>query len=227
MPSGEEVLGAFRYAAYANLACLMPLAVWLYVRPRGVLMSVVSVGMPVWAMLILVFGFFGTYRTMAHPLRQMTEVALAGLSVGLPPTLPETEIVWPGARLDWLWKTEFPHTVEWLMNVRRGPWRDLPALHARGGPSYAAYPLAEIVRTPMRADSSPGWCKLSARVPSWGRDLPAPGTVIPVSGSDGIVVGFAAMSPIGPSRAYRGLQGFVGCSPSDASVLYAPRDERG
>jgi hypothetical protein len=221
----QLVFSSTRYGAYAALASLMPIAALLHGRrfqgQRTAGPWITSVA----AMAVLALGLGGTIR-MASILTtgDRVNLAMAAMSIGLPPTLPQTEAVWPGANQDWFWSTELPRTVNWLRQIQRGPWRDLPSLHTRGGPSFAAYPLNGARWEPLPMDTAPGWCKLNAALPSWGRALSPESEVVPVTTADGVVAGFAVMARQSAARANRVLEGYVGCS-QNGMQLFMPRDE--
>jgi hypothetical protein len=73
-------------------------------------------------------------------------------------------------------------------------------------------------------DTAPGWCKLSAVLPSWGRALSPESEVVPVTTVDGVVAGFAVMTRQSAARANRVLEGYVGCS-QNGMQLFIPKDE--
>jgi hypothetical protein len=172
---------------------------------------------------VFLLTLVGTWRvTVIHVLDDRLNVALAGISTGLSPILPQTEDIWPQVGSDWFWKNQVPRTVNWLREIQAGPWRDLPPLGSWGGASYAALPLNEVRREPLPADVTPGYCRLTARLPQWGHAFPTSSVVVPVSDSHGVVVGFVAMTRRSAHRAVRSLEGFVLCAPTDTSPLFVP-----
>ncbi|WP_198380673.1 hypothetical protein [Roseomonas sp. KE2513] len=217
-----DVFDATRYAAYSTLACIMPLAAWLH-RPAGRHQRSVSRLLPLSiSVLLLAAGLGGTLR-MAElsPTDDGTNAAVAAMMVGISPTIPENLNTWPSVRGDWYWTAELPRVAAWLRAEGAGPFRYLPPLHTRGGPSYAAYQLNDMKMEPFSLQDAPGWCRVTATIPAWGRGLPSRSTIAPLAGPDGIVVGYAVLTRKSSGLASRTLTGTVGCG-SVSNLLFIP-----
>jgi hypothetical protein len=233
MPAWQPVQSTARYGAYATLAYLMPLAVFLHVRRDGarartglVRWMTASGALSLLAIAVMALGLLGSWRvTVIHVMDDRLNIALSGISAGLSPILPQTEDIWPQVGTDWYWKTEVPRTVGWLRGLQSGPWRDLPVLGAQGGAAYAAYPLTVVTRQPLPANVAPGHCRVSATLPSWGRKLPQASTVVPITHADGIVAGYGTLTRRSAHKADRVLEGFMLCPPGDTGSLFIARDE--
>lgn len=218
------IFDATRYGAYSTLACIMPLAAWLHRRagrPEGGLLRALPLAA---AGLFLVVGLGATLRMNAlATLADRVNLATAGISVGLPPILRQTDDVWPQVGQDWFWKDQLPRTTDWLRRTETGPWRDLPPLHGRGGPSFAAYQLNDLKWQPFPADVAPGWCTVTAKVLGWGRDLPARSTIVPMSRIDGVVQGYLVLTHAGRLQGNRPLVGVAGCSLEGEQLFIPPQ----
>lgn len=217
------IFDATRYGAYSTLACIMPMAAWLHrTTPRRGRDPARPVAL-VTAGVFFVAGLGATIRMNAlGTLADRVNFATAGISVGLPPILPlTTDGVWPQVGQDWFWKTELPRTIDWLRRTQTGPWRDLPPLHSRGGPTFAAYQLGDVMWQPFPSDAAPGWCTVTAKVIGWGRNLPGRSTITPMSRADGVVQGYLVLTHAGSMQGNRPLVGVAGCS-LEGEQLFIP-----
>jgi hypothetical protein len=144
-------------------------------------------------------------------------IALAGVSVGLSPVLPETEAIWPGAANDWYWKTELPAIVVYLQAQHKGPWHELPALGNRFNPNVSRVLINYGKQVPLSQPADVTRCHITGTIPVWGLRLSKRSQLVPIVSEDGVVTGYATLTRRSAEDPARQIEGFTVCPPSSST----------
>lgn len=229
-PVYHYVLYSRRYGAFACLSYVIVIAALYRVRFNAPNLRVATFAGPVTAVFGAVLLAASLYASVLsfrnYDYDNMLNVAAAGLAVGLSPIQPEAEAVWEGAKDDWYWSEQLPLTVRYMRSTHKGFWHKLPPLGAQGGAFYAGYPIAGLKRTPVASDPMPGRCEISGTLPEGNTEFGPASLLLPVAGSDGVVVGYAGLRRTRAHGEPRAIKGFVECPAgvTDAAPLYVAHD---
>jgi hypothetical protein len=223
------VLGSARYGSFASLSYVMIMAACLRATitgkkgspfrfPDGLSETVTLV--------LLTSALWSSYRVIQiYDFDDQLNYAAAGISIGLSPIQPEAEVVWPGAKGDWYWKTELPKTVAYLRAVGKGVWHSLPEIGAKGEIFDTTHIISNVDRLPVVSDKNLGRCAFTGKISSKDFNFSKMSLLLPVVTSDGIVNGYAVLTRQSSDQSERLIKGFVLCPlgyREDVTLFLAP-----
>jgi hypothetical protein len=141
--------------------------------------------------------------------------ALAGISSGLSPLLPDTEAIWPGAITDWYWKDDVPATVKFMQAHRKGPWHDLPALGDVAPTNGPRFLIRSMRQSTIGAPDNLSQCKFEGDGDrSWDaleKVFFDRSQIASITSEDGVVRGYGVQTRARSGNGERRIIGFVRC----------------